>query len=213
MLVAAAPLRDTVLLFSRSVVSNSLRPHGLQPTRLSCPSPSPGVYSNSSPFSWWCHPTISSSDVPFSFYLQSFQHQGLLKWVALCIRWPKYWSLSFSIHPSTEYSGLTSFRIEWFDLLAVQGTLESSPTPQFKTITSLVLSLFYGPALTSVHDYWKNHSFYRTYLCRQCNSLFFNTLSRFVIAFLTRLGGKCLLISCLQSSHKILGSWFWSPRK
>ena len=78
-------------------------------TRLaSCPSPSPGVYSNSGPFSWWCHPTVSSSDVRFSSYLQSFQQQGLFKWVALCIRWPKYWSLSINISPSNEHPGLTA---------------------------------------------------------------------------------------------------------
>ena len=76
---------------------------------------------------------------------------------ALPIRWPKYWS--FSISPSNEYSGLISFRIDWLDLLAVQGIQESSPTAQFKSINSLVLSLLYGPALTSIHDYWKSHSF------------------------------------------------------
>ena len=76
--------------------------------------------------------------------------------LAICIRWPEYWSYSFSISPSNEYSGLISFRIDWFDLLAVQ---ESSPGPQFENINSLVLSLPYGPSLTSVHDCWKNHSF------------------------------------------------------
>ena len=77
----------------------------------------------------------------------------------LHIRWPKYWSFSFSISPSNEYSGLISFRIDWLDLLAVQGNLKSSPTPQFKSINCLVLSLLYSPTLTSTHDYWKNHSF------------------------------------------------------
>ena len=77
----------------------------------------------------------------------------------LCIRWPKYWNFSFSISPSSEYSGLISFRIDWFDLLAVQGTLESSLTPQFKSINSSSLSFLYGPTLTSIHDYWKDHSF------------------------------------------------------
>ena len=72
----------------------------------------------------------------------------------LQIRWPKYWSSSFSLSPSSEYWGLISFRIDWFDLLAVQGTLESSPTPQFKCINSLVISLLYGPSLTSIHDYF-----------------------------------------------------------
>ena len=79
---------------------------------------------------------------------------------SLCIGWPKYWSFIFSISPSNEYSGLISFRIDWFDLLAVHGTLqESSPTPQFKSINSLMLSLLYGPILTSIHDYWKTRSF------------------------------------------------------
>ena len=79
----------------------------------------------------------------------------------LHVRWPKYWSLSFSVSPSKVYLELISFRIDWFDLLAVQGTdsQESSPTPQFKSINSLVLSFLYSPTLTSIHDYWKNHSF------------------------------------------------------
>ena len=77
----------------------------------------------------------------------------------LCIRWPKYWSFSFNISPSTEFSGLISFRIDWFHLLVVQGTSqESSPAPQFESINSLAVSLLYGPTLTSVHDYWKDQS-------------------------------------------------------
>ena len=77
----------------------------------------------------------------------------------LLIRWPKYWSFSFSISPSNEYSGLISFRIDLFGLLAAQGTLKSSPATQFESISSLAISLLYGPTLTSIHDYWKNHSF------------------------------------------------------
>ena len=84
------------------------------------------------------------------------------------IRWPKYWSFSFSISPSNDYSRSVSFRIDWFDLLAVQGTLaESSPAPQFKCINALALSLLYGPTLTSVFDYWKTHSFDYSDLCWQ----------------------------------------------
>ena len=79
--------------------------------------------------------------------------------LVLRIRWPKYWSFSFSISPSNEYSGLISFRMDWLDLLAVQKTQESSSTPQFKSINSSALSLIYSPTLTSIHDYWKNHSF------------------------------------------------------
>ena len=77
---------------------------------------------------------------------------------ALQFRRPNYWSFSFSCSPSNEYSGLISFRIDWFDLLAIQSQ-ESSPTPQLEIISSSVLSLIYGPTLTSIHDYWKNHSF------------------------------------------------------
>ena len=83
---------------------------------------------------------------------------------ALHIRWAKYWS--FSISPSNEYSGLVFFRIDWLDLLAVQ---ESSPAPQFKSFHSSVLSLLYGPTLTSIHDYWKNYSFNYTDHCQQSN--------------------------------------------
>ena len=79
----------------------------------------------------------------------------------LCIRWPKYWSFSFSISPSNEYSGLISFRINWLDgsPCSPRDSQESSPTPQFKSINSSPLSFLYGPALTSAYDYWKNHSF------------------------------------------------------
>ena len=86
----------------------------------------------------------------------------------LHIRWPKYQSFSFSISPSNEHSGLISFWIDWFDLLAVQRTLkESSPTPQFKSISPSVLSLLYGPTSTYIHNYWKNHSFDYMDLCWQ----------------------------------------------
>ena len=78
----------------------------------------------------------------------------------ICIRWLEYWRFSFSISPSNEYSGLISFMIDWFDFLAVQGNLqESSPTLQFKSISSSALSFLYGPTFTSIPDYWKNHSF------------------------------------------------------
>ena len=78
----------------------------------------------------------------------------------LCIRWPKYWSFRFNISPSNEYSGLIPFRMDWLDLLAVQGTLKSLLQHQFKSTNSSVLSFLYSPTLTSRHDYWKNHSFH-----------------------------------------------------
>ena len=86
--------------------------------------------------------------------IRVFSNESVLR-----IRWPKYWSFSFSISPSNEYSGLISFRMDWLHLLAVQGTLKSPPTPQFKSINSSALSFLYSPTLTSIHDYWKNHSF------------------------------------------------------
>ena len=107
-------------------MSNSLWPHGLQHTRLPYPSPTPRACSNSS--SLWSHPTILSSVVPFSSCLQSFAKRPIKVFSnesVLCIRWPKYQSFSFSISTSNEYSGLISFRIDWFNLLAVQGTLKS----------------------------------------------------------------------------------------
>ena len=113
--------------FSHSVMSDSLGPHELQHARPPCPSLTPRVYSNSYPLSRWCHPAISSSVAPFSSHLQSFPASGSRKdpESALQTRWPKCWSFSFSIRPSNEYSGFISFRIDWFDLLVVQGTLKS----------------------------------------------------------------------------------------
>jgi len=97
------------------------------------------------------------------------QHQGFSKESVLPIRWSKDWSFSLNISPSNEYSGLISFRMDWLDLPAVQGTLSSPPTPQVKSINSLVLSFLYSPGLTSIHEYWKNHSFDYTDLCQQSN--------------------------------------------
>ena len=112
--------------FSHSVVSNFLQPHGTVICQASlCPSPTPRACSNSRPSSWWCYPTISSSVVPFSSCPQSFPGSGSFPKSALHIRWPNYRSFSFSISPSNEYSGLTSFRMDCLDLLAVQGTLKS----------------------------------------------------------------------------------------
>ena len=109
-----------LLLFICSVMSSSFQPHAQHHARLPCPSLSLGACSNSCQSSWWYHPTISSTVAPFSSYSQSFPASG-----ALHIWWPKYWSFSFSISPSNEYSVLIPFRIDWFDLLAVQGTLKS----------------------------------------------------------------------------------------
>ena len=111
--------------FSHSVTSNSLWSHGLQHARLPCPLPTPGACSNSCPSSQWCHPTISSFVIPSPPAFNLSQHQGLFKGVSSLHQVASYWSFSFSISPSKKYSGLISFRIDWLDLLAVQGTLKS----------------------------------------------------------------------------------------
>ena len=99
-----------------------------------------------------CHPLLFLSSIFPS--IRVFSNELVFR-----IRWPKYWSFIFSISPSNEYSGLISFRMDWLDVLAVHETLKSSPTPQFKSINSTVLSFLYGAILTTIHDYWKNHSF------------------------------------------------------
>ena len=114
-----------LLLFSRSVVSDCLWPHGLQHSRLPCPSPSPRVCSDTCLLSQWCHPTVILC-YPLLLLPSIFPSiRVFFDESALRIRWPKYWSFSFSISPSNEYSGLISFRMDCFDLLAVQGTLKS----------------------------------------------------------------------------------------
>ena len=111
-IVFYVPVCNYIIQFSRSVVSDSLWPHGLQHTRPPCPSPTPRVHSNSRPSSWWCHPAISSSVIPFPSCLQSFPASGSfpMSWL-FALDGQKYWNLSFSISPSNEYSGLIFFRI------------------------------------------------------------------------------------------------------
>ena len=144
--------------FSRSVMSNSLRRHGLQHARLPCPSPTPGVYSNSCPLHWWCHPTISISVIPFSSHLQSFPISGsfpVSRYFA---------SGGQSIGVSASAIVLPMNIQDWFPLGLIgspcspRDLQESSPAPQFKSINSLALSLLHSPTLTSIHDHWKNHS-------------------------------------------------------
>ena len=129
--------------FSCSVVSDYLWPHGLQHARLPCPWPMPRTCLNSCPLSLWCHPTISSSVIPFSSCLQSFPASGSFPM-------SQFFALDGQ---SIGASGLISFRIDWLDFLAVQGM------SQFKSINFSMLSLLYGSTLTSIHDHWKNHTF------------------------------------------------------
>ena len=175
-------------------MSNSVQPHGLQHARLPCRSPTLGACSNSCPSSRWCHPTISSPILPFSSCLQSFPASGSFSNESvLCIRWPKYWS--FSISPSNAYSGLISFGIDWFGLLALQRTL--------KSILQAQLSL---ESNSQIHTWLlgKKIALTRWTLVSKVMYLLFNMLSRFVIAFLPR--SKCLLILWLQSLHSDFGA-------
>ena len=145
----------SLVQFTSLVVSNSLRPHGLQHTRSSCPSPTHGVYSNSCPLSWWCHPTTSFFVAPFSPCLQSFPASGSsLMSQFFTSGGQKNWSFSFSISPWNEYSGLISFRMDWLDLLAIQGTLKSILQHHSSKPSILQHSAFFI-TITSIHDYWK----------------------------------------------------------
>ena len=145
--------------FSHSIVSDCLRPHELQHARPPYPSPTPGVHSNPCPLMMpsnhliLCHPLLLLPSIFPS--IRVFSNESALR-----IRWPKYCSFSFfNISPSNEYPGLIFFRMDWLDLLAVQESLQSPPTPQFKSINSLALSFLYSTTLTSIYNYSKNHSF------------------------------------------------------
>ena len=118
------------------------------------------------------------------------------------MRWPKYWRFSFNISPSNEHSGLIAFRMDLLDLLAVQGTLESSPTPQFKSINSLALSFFHSPTLNPYMTTGKSIALTRQTFVGKVMSLTLNMLSRLAITFLPR--NKRLLISWLQSPSAVI---------
>ena len=184
-------------------MSEYLRPHGLQDVRLPCQSPTPRACSDSCPLSQWCHPTISSFVVPFPSHLQSFPESGSLNEPVFCIRLPKYWSFSFSISPSSEFSGLISFRIGWFELLAVQGTSKSLLQHHSSKASIFWRSAFFMVQLS--HPYMttgKTITLTRQTFVNKVMSLLFNMLSRLVIAFLWR--SKHLLISWLQSPSAVI---------
>ena len=145
----------------------SLQPHELQHTRLLCPSPSPRVCS--CPLSQWCHPTISSSLVPFSSCPPSFPASE--SFPVSCLFTSGGQSIGASASTSVlpmNWIGLISFRIDWFELPEVlRDSQKSSPSPQFKSINFLALRLLCGPTLTSIHDYWKSHSVDYMDLCQQ----------------------------------------------
>ena len=169
--------------FSRSVVSNSLWPHGFQHSRLPCPSPTLGDYSNPCPLSQWCHLILCCPLLllPSIFpTIRVFSNESVLS-----IRWPKYWSFSFSIKSYNEYSGLISFRMDWLELLAIQGTLKSLLQHHSSKTSILCHSAFFivhlsYPYMTTV----KTIALTTWNFVSKLMSLLFNMLSRLVITFL-----------------------------
>ena len=179
-------------------MSDSLQPHGLQHARL----PTPGAYSNLGPSSRWCHPIISSCHplLPPSIFLsiRVFSNESVLH-----IKWPKYWSFSFSISSSNEYSGIISFRIDWLDLFAVQGSLKTLLQHHISKPSSLQCLAFFIVQLS--HPYMttgKTIALTKWTFVSKVMSLLFNMLSELVITFLPR--SKHLLISCLQSPSAVI---------
>ena len=195
--------------FSHSVLFDSLQPHEPQHARLPCPSSTPRAHPNPCPLSQWCHPTISSSVVPFSSCPQSFPASRFFSNESvLRIRWPKYWSFSFSINPSNEYSGLISFGMGWLDLLSVQGTLKSLlQHHSSKALTLWCLDFFIVQLSHPCMTTGKPVALTRWTFVDKVISLLFNMLSRLVIILLP--GSKCLLISWLQSPSAVI----LEPRK
>ena len=169
-------------------MSDSLPPHGLQHTRPPCPSPTPGVYSNSCLLSRWCHPTISSLQSPFLLPPSVFPSIWIFSnESALCIRWPKNRGFSFNISPSNEYSGLISFRMDWLNLLAGQGTLNSLLQHHNSKASILQHSAFFIVQLSYPYmTTGKTIALTRQTFVGNVMSLLFNILIRLVITFIPR---------------------------
>ena len=189
--------------FSHSVLSGSLWPHEPQQARPPCPSPTPRVHPNPCPLSRWCHSNHLILCRPLLLLLSIFPSIRVFSnESALCIRWPEYWSFSFNISPSSEHPGLIFFRMDWLDLLAVQGTLKSLLQQSSKAST-LWHSAFFIVQLS--HPYMitgKTIALTRQTLVGKVMSLLFNMLSRLVITFLPR--SKHFLISWLQSPSAVI---------
>ena len=152
-------------------MSNSLRTHGLQHARLPCPSTTSRVYSNSCPLSLCCHPTISSSVIPFSSCLSIFPISRVFSNESvLHSRWPEYWSFSFSISPSNEHPGLISFRMDWLGLLAVQGTLKNLLQHHSSKASILWHSAFFMVQVSHPHMA-KGKTLYSVHLIKAAHSL------------------------------------------
>ena len=185
-------------------MSNSLQPRGLQHARLPCPSPSPGVYSNSCLLNWWCHPTISSSVVPFFSHLQSFSASGSIPVSQFFTSGGQSTgaSASASVLP-LNIQGWFPLGSDWLVLLAVQGTLKSLLQHHSSKASVLRCLAFFIVQLSHLYM-TTGKTIVLTILAfaGKGMSLLFNMLSRFVIAFLPR--SRCLLISCLQSPSTVI---------
>ena len=182
-------------------MSDCLRPHGPQHAGPPCPSPIPGVYPNlcaliPSNHLILCRPLLLLPSIFPSIRVLSNES-------ALSIRWPKYWSFSFNISPSSEYSGLISFTMDWLDLLAVQGTLKSLLQYYSSKASNLRCSAFFIVQLSHLYtSTGKTIALTRWTFVGKVMSLLFNMLSRLVKTFLPR--DKCLLISWLQSPSAVI---------
>ena len=179
--------RNSSVHFSCSVVSNSFWPYEPQHARPPHPSPSPRVYTNPCPLSQCCHPTISFSVVLLLLSSIFPNSRVFSNEPALYIRWPNYWSFSFNISPSNEHPGLISFRMDWLDLLAVQGTLKSLLQHHSSKASIILRSAFFIVQLS--HPYLttgKTIALTRWIFDDKVMSLLLNMLSRLVITFLPR---------------------------
>ena len=167
-LIAVSINWEGSLLFSCSVMFDSMRPHGLQHARLPCPSLSSRVCSDSCLLSQWCIQPSHPLSTPSPLALNLSQHQGLFQWVNSFHQVAKLLELQLQ-HQSFQWIFGADFLLDWlvWSPCSPRDSQESSPAPQFESINSLVFSLLYGPTLTSVHDYWKNHSFDCMDLCQQ----------------------------------------------
>ena len=191
MLISSVQQSDSSVQFRSSVVSDSLWPHGLQYARFPCPTPTPRACSNSCPLSWWCHPTISSSVVPFSSCLQSFPPSGSF----LRSQFFRSGGQSFGVSTSASVLPMNiqdRFPLGLTSLISLQSKgpsrVFSNTRVQKHQFSST--QLFYGPTLTSIYNSWKKHSLTKRTFVNKIMSLLFNMVSRFVLAYLPR--NKCL---------------------
>ena len=199
------------LLFSCQVASDSFQPHGLKHTRLPCPSPSPRVCPSSCPLNWWYHPTISFSCHALLLLPSVFPSSKVFSnELALYISWPKYWSCSFSLSISgNEYLGLIFFNIDWFDCLAIQGTLKSFLQHHSLKVSILWCSAFFIVRLSQLYvTIGKAIALTIETFVSKVMSLLFNTHSLGLSSLSCQEAITFWFCGCSHSPQ-----WFWSPRR